>query len=305
MRAAVLHQPGVPSPGEFDDPRPDERHEVARVLVAGLNPVDLFIAAGQFGSLPLPSVAGLEGIAELADARRVYFQRPPAPYGSMAELAPVDPTQTFEVPDDLDPGLAVALGVAGLAAWLPLKERAHLQPGERVLVLGASGVVGRIGVQGAKLLGAGHVVAAARSREALKELRALGADDAVVLEGDFATALKQAAGGGYDVVLDPLYGPPLEAALAAMAPGGRAVNIGVQAGDTINLPISSFRMHTLIHHSNGQISYEGRRAAYEEMAAHAAAGRLRVPIERFSLDQVAEAWERQAKGPHRKLVIIP
>jgi NADPH2:quinone reductase len=305
MRAAVLHEPGVPTPGEFDDPQPDEGHEVARVLVAGLNPVDVYITAGRFGSLPLPSVAGIEGIAELADGRRVYFQRTPAPYGSMAELAPVDPAQTFTLPDGLDPELAVALGIAGLAAWLPLKERAHLQPGERVLILGATGSVGRIGVQAAKLLGAGHVVAAARSREALEEVRELGADDIVVLEGDFAGALREAAGDGYDVVLDPVYGPPLEAALAATAAGGRVVNIGTQAGDTITLPQSSLHLHTLINHSNAEISYAVRRAAYEEMAAHAAAGRLRVPIESFSLDQVAEAWERQATSPHRKLVVVP
>ncbi len=305
MRAAVLQQPGVPSPGEFDDPQPDAGHQVARVLAAGLNPADVYVAAGQFGSLTLPSVAGIEGIAELADGRRVYFQRPPAPYGSMAELAPVDPAQTFTLPDGLDPGLAVALGIAGLAAWLPLKERAHLQPGERVLILGATGSVGRIAVQAAKLLGAGHVVGAARSREALEDVRELGADDVVVLEGDLGAALGQAAGDGYDVVLDPLYGPPLEAALATMAPGGRAINIGVQAGATIALPISSLRGHTLIQHSNAEISYEVRRAAYEEMAANAAAGRLKVPIERFPLEQVAEAWEHQAASPHRKLVIVP
>ena len=215
----------------------------------------------------------------------------------MAELVPLDPGRTFTLPDGLDPGLAVALGIAGLAAWLPLKVRAELQPGERVLVLGASGVVGRIGVQVAKLLGAGHVVAAARNRDVLAEVSELGADDTVVLEGDFAAALKQAAGDGYNVVLDPVYGPPLEAALDAMAPGGRAVTIGAQAGETITLPVARFRLRTLIHHSNAQIPLEVCRAEYEVMAAHAAAGRIRVPIEHLPLDRVAEAWERQASSP--------
>lgn len=305
MRAAVLQEPGVPRVEEFDDPQADEAHVVGKVLVAGLNPVDVSIAAGRFGQLNLPAVPGLEGVAELPTGEDVYFSGVPAPYGSMAELVPLDPGQTFAVPDGLDPGLAVALGVAGLAAWLPLKVRAQLQPGERVLILGASGVVGRIGVQAAKLLGAGHVVAAARSRDALAEARELGADDTVVLEGDFAAALKQAAGDGFDVVLDPLYGPPLEAALDASARGGRVVTIGVQAGDTITLPVGRIALRTLIHHSNAQIPLEVRRAEYEEMAAHAAAGRIQVPIERLPLDRVTEAWERQASGPHGKLVIVP
>lgn len=305
MRAAVLHQPGVPVADSFDDPQPDDSHEVARVVLAGLNPVDLAIAAGAFGPSPLPVVAGIEGIAELADGQLVYFQRPPSPYGSMAERAPVDPTRTFTLPPGLDPALAVALGVAGLAAWLPLKLRAQLQPGERVLILGASGMVGRFGVQVAKLLGASHVVAAARDRTALEQTRALGADEVVVLEGDFADAIKAAAGDGYDVVLDPLYGPPLQAAMAAMASGGRAVVVGAQAGDTINLPINSLRLRTIISHSNAQIPLPETRAAYEELAAHALAGRLQVPIERFTLDQVAEAWAQQAASPHSKIVIVP
>ena len=65
-----------------------------------------------------------------------------SPFGSMAQMAPVDPRESFRVPDGLDESLAVAIGIAGLAGWLPLTYQAHLRPGETVLVLGASGVVG-------------------------------------------------------------------------------------------------------------------------------------------------------------------
>jgi len=305
MLAAVLHEPGTPAAEDFPDPQPTDGLEVGRVLVAGVNPADVYAAQGAFGPLTLPSVAGIEGVAELPDGRTVYFSRPPGPYGSMAELAPLDPATAFAVPDRLDPALAVALGVAGLAAYLPLHERAHLAPGERVLVLAASGVVGRIAVQVAKLLGASHVVAAARNRAALEEVRALGADDIVVLEGDLVAAVGAAAGDGFDVVLDPLYGPPLEAALAAMAMNGRAVNIGVQAGMTITLPIASLRGHTLLQHSNGQIPLDARRAAYERLVEWGAAGRIQVPVERIPLRDVAEAWTRQSSSPNRKLVLVP
>src|ERR1700734_3146168 len=165
MRAAVLKEYGVPAAGEFDEPSaegPDQA--VVDVLAAGLNPVDVAICAGRFyaGKPPLPSVAGREGVGML-DGERVYFDAPIAPFGSMAERALVDPASTYALPDGLDDGLAVALGISGLAAWLGLTWRANVQPGEHVLVLGASGVLGQIAVQAAKLLGAARVVASARS----------------------------------------------------------------------------------------------------------------------------------------------
>jgi NADPH:quinone reductase-like Zn-dependent oxidoreductase len=178
MRAAVLYQPGtIPTFTDFKEPVADDGHEVLEVLLAGLNPVDLYIAAGMYGELSVPCVVGLEGIARLADGGRVYFNGAPKPFGSMAELAPVDVASTFAVPDCLDAGVAVSLGIAGRVAWLPLTWRANLQPGETVLVLGATGVVGQIGVQTAKLLGAGRVVAAARNRAVLERLREHGADE--------------------------------------------------------------------------------------------------------------------------------
>src|SRR3954462_4554267 len=147
MRAAVLYELGtIPAFADFKEPHADDGHEVLEVLLAGLNPVDLYIASGMYGEVSLPCVVGLEGIARTADGGRVYFNGPPNPFGSMAELAPVEVASTFAVPEGLDAGLAVSLGIAGLAAWLPLTWRANLQAGETVLVLGASGVVGQIGV---------------------------------------------------------------------------------------------------------------------------------------------------------------
>ena len=306
MRAAVLYELGtIPAFTDFKEPHADERHDVLEVLLAGLNPVDLYIAAGMYGEVSLPCVVGLEGIARTADGGRVYFNGPPKPFGSMAELAPVEVASTFAVPEGLDAGLAVSLGIAGLAAWLPLTWRAGLQAGETVLVLGASGVVGQIGVQAAKLLGAGRVVAAARNRAVLERLRERGADEIVVLEGDYAHALKEAAGDGYDVVLDPVYGEPLEAALAATAPGARIVTVGANAGMTVTVPLTSIYGRIWFGHSNSQAPLDVRREAYERMAQHALAGEIVVDVERLPLSRIEEAWERQAQGPHHKLVVIP
>jgi NADPH2:quinone reductase len=237
----------------------------------------------------------------------VYFSGPPPPFGALAQFAPVDPQTAFDVPEDLDLGLAVSLGIAGLAAWLPLEWRANVQQGETVLVLGASGVVGQIGVQAAKLLGAGRVVAAARHRPSLDRLRERGADAIVVLgEGDLGKALADAAGGdGYDVVLDPLYGPPFEAALQATKMNGRYVVVGASAGQEVTLPIRSIFGRTIIGHTNQQAPQDVRRAAYERMARHAAAEEITVEVERLPLAQIEEAWQHQASGPHHKIALIP
>ena len=307
MRAAVVNEVGsTPEYVDFQDPQAGDGLEVAEVVVAGLNPVDVFIANGMYGPVQPPFVAGLEGVARLGDGRHVYFSGAPAPFGSMAERVPVDPDATFAVPDGLDPGVAVALGIAGLAGWLPLEARAQVRAGETVLVIGATGVVGRVGVQAARLLGAGRVVAAGRDRASLDEVRAIGADDVVVLEGDLEEAFGSAAGDGYDVVLDAVFGPALQAALPATAAGARIVTVGAGAGPEITLAIGSLAGRTLIGHVNGYVAEDVRRAAYERMARHAAAGELRVEVETVPLSQIAEAWQRQAQGsPHRKIVLAP
>jgi len=313
MRAAILTAYGrPPEPGDFDDPSPAKGQVEVEVLAAGLNPVDIAIASGTFygGSPPLPSVVGREGVGRLPDGRRAYFDGPVAPFGSMAERALIDPASAIPLPEGLDEAVATGLGTAGLAAWLSLEWRARLQEGEAVLVLGASGVVGQVGVQAARLLGAARVVAAARSEEGLERARVLGADATVRLdgeEGDLAEALRSACDGGADVVLDPLWGEPAAAAIEAMRQGGRLVQIGQSAGERSSLLSSAVRggMLSILGHTNFATPTEVKRAAYTRMAEHATAGELKLEVERVSLEDVADAWARQQTGPHRKLVIVP
>jgi NADPH:quinone reductase-like Zn-dependent oxidoreductase len=291
--------------GDFKEPQPDAVHQVADVVLGALNPADLAIAAGRYGEVELPCVAGLEGIARLSGGALVYFNRPPPPFGSLAQYAPLDPSAVFAIPEGLDPGLAVSLGIAGLAAWLPLTWRARVQPGESVLILGATGVVGQIGVQAAKLLGAGRVVAAGRDRQTLERLKDRGADATVVLEGDYRQALKDAAGDGYDVVLDPLYGPPFEATLSATAQGARVVTVGASAAESAAIPIGDLFGRTLMGHSNAHAPLDVRREGYERLAAHAAAGEIDLEVERLPLSRIADAWEMQDRGPHHKITLVP
>jgi NADPH2:quinone reductase len=163
-------------------------------------------------------------------------------------------------------------------------------------------------VQAAKLLGASRVVAAARDAQALQRAGGLGADALVSLTGDdYAASLKDASDGGYDLVLDPLWGEPAVAAIAALRPFGRVVQLGQSAGAEATLASAAVRSTPidLLGYTNYTAPEEAKRDAFATMAEHAAAGRLTVEIERLSLDDVPDAWQRQGASPHAKLVIVP
>lgn len=308
--AAVLTAPGTPRFASFDEPSAGEGQAVVDVAVAGMNPVDITIAAGRFAHLKpsFPCVAGREGVGTLGQ-RRVYFGTTVQPFGSMAERSLVASGEVFDLPDGLDDGLAVALGVAGLAAWIPLTLRAKLEPGETVLVLGATGVLGTIAVQAAKLLGAGRVIAAGRDAEGLRVATERGADATVDISAvdDLAAAFREAAGGAVDVTIDPLWGPPALAALQASARFARLVQIGNSAAASLELPSGAFRQTStsIIGYTTATATWHERAGAYAALIEHAAAGRIVVDVERIPLRDVAVAWERQASHAHRKLVLVP
>ena len=170
MQAAVVRQPGAtPVLEQFTDPQPGPGVSVGTLVAAALNPLDVAFVNDQFPlrRLQPPCIAGYEAVVQLADGTRWYVTAPPSPYGTLAELVPVPDSDAFPVPADLDPALAAALGVAGMAGWLALDYRAHLQPGETVLVLGAGGSAGQLTMQSARVLGASLVVGAARGKGSL------------------------------------------------------------------------------------------------------------------------------------------
>jgi NADPH2:quinone reductase len=313
MRAAVLHEFGTPTYGEFEEPSAGEGQVVVEVAVAALNPIDVRKASGTFytGPPPLPSVTGSEAVGQVAgDGRRVYVDQPVAPFGTMAERVLVEADALIELPDAVDDGVAAALGIAGLAAWLPLSWRAQMQPRETVLVLGATGAVGQIAVQAAKLLGAGRVVAAGRDATLLARATELGADATVELKGtaeELTAAFREAAGGEVDVVVDPLWGIPASAAVDALATGGRLVQLGQSAGADATFSSARIRGRgiDIRGFSNFGTPVEVRRAAYATLLEHAIAGRIVVDVERISLRDVADAWARLAAGAHRKLLLVP
>ncbi len=280
---------------------------VLTVLAAGVNHVDLLKAAGNFytGPPPLPSVVGSDGVGRDEDGRMVYFDSSVAPFGSMAERTVVSHDGLIPVPDGVDPVIAAALGNAGLAAHTGLRWRAGLQPDETVVVLGATGVVGRLAVQVARLLGAGRVVAAGRDVEGLARTAELGAHDTVQLDAveDLPGAL-----AGADVILDLLWGDPALAALAQAAPGVRLIQLGQLAGVEARMaaPLVRSRAADIRGHAVFHAPHDVRAAAYEQLGQAARSGELHIDVETMPLADVTNAWGRQAAGTGGvKQVIVP
>jgi NADPH:quinone reductase len=304
MRAAVIEAMNTaPVVSLVDRPDPGEDEVLVNVSSAGLNPTDLVASTGVRGNLPVPYVAGTEGVGHLEDGRRVYFAPTRLPHGSMAEFAPVRAKRAFPVPEGLSDADALGIGIAGSTAWLALTWKGDIRAGESVLVLGATGSVGQIAVQAAKLLGASKVVAAGRNRAVLALLEKTGADDVVVLDDGYEQRLIDAANGGFDLVVDSLFAAPMAAALRATKYGGRIVNLGMRAGRTMELSGLAWKGRDLLNYNLDLPPVPTYRAAYERLAAHVLSGELSVQSEVLPLDDVAKGWERQAQSPNVKLVI--
>jgi len=322
MRAAVLRRHGAPPEfGSHPSPRRGPGEALIRVTAAPVNPLDLLCASGvsYFGAPALPYVPGTQGVGVVAEAdgiragQRVWFScsagmRPGD--GSLAEWCAVTESSVLPVPAGVSDDLAAALGLSAIAAWMALTWRGGLQPGEHVLVLGASGNVGQVGVQAARLLGAGRVVAACRDPRGRARAVELGADAVADLTGDdadiLADRLRQAAGDRVDLVLDPVWGTPAEAALRVLSPDGRLVNLGSSAGAGASFGSATLRSRVLsvLGYTNNALTDNQRATALTEILMHAAAGRLTADRETLPLDRAADVWSRCGQPPHRRGVLI-
>jgi NADPH:quinone reductase-like Zn-dependent oxidoreductase len=204
----------------------------------------------------------------------------------------------------------------GVSAWLSLKHSAKLASGETVLILGATGVTGKLAVQIAKILGAGRVVAAGRNERVLGILLELGADATIRLDKpdrELIEAFRREAGEkSFDVIIDYLWGPPTEALLTAItgtefAVAGsqtRLVEVGESAGPTITLPAAVLRSTALtILGTAGIPPWDVLTEAFQQVMNHAASGKLRIETERVPLAEIEDAWERNVHA--RRLVLIP
>ncbi len=320
--AAVVDAPGAqPRLGSLTLPARRAGTTLLEVAAAPLNPLDLLIASGAFHSVrhEAPYVPGSECVGVVVDSDRyepntwVYAEchASPATPGAFATQVLVADEDVLALPDGIDPVLAAAAGNSGTAAFMPLMENAGLRPGETVLVLGATGAVGQLAVQVARRAGAGRVVGVGRDADALRQVSFLGADAVVQLlagesREDLAARLAAAA-GPVDVVLDGVYGLPLEAAVLVCAPRARLVNIGNLAGATAQLPAGVLRgkQLTLSGFAGMQLPLAAKQPALTWLWAALADGELQVPTRTFNLQELPEAWREQAASPHAKCVVLP
>jgi len=319
MHAAVVrsfdHPPryetwDTPVPAGPDQTRLD-------VLAVGLHPRVRTDAGGRHytSTGALPMIPGIDGIGRVADGSLVYFVSPEDVWGSMAEQAVVDLRRTVRLADTVDVvRLAAAMNPA-MSSWVALRRRVPLQPGQSVLVLGATGNAGAMAVQVAKLLGAGRVIGAGRNPARLAALSALGADDVVALSdpADSAGSDLAEAAAEVDVVVDYLWGEPASTAMMAILRArvdrGRAlewIQVGAVAAPTIDLPSVALRSANLRIQGNGQgavssAAYLGELPALIEEIDR---GAISVEAHPVPLSDVEATWGRPEPSG-RRTVLIP
>ena len=313
MRAAVLTEPGqAPTCVEHPEPAPAAGQTLVAVTAAPIVPLDQLCASGTsyFGRPATPYVPGVQGVGVversdvLPEGSRVFFSTAAgmAPgNGSLAERCLVRDDDVVLVGQDVADAELAALGMSGVAAWMCLTARARMLPGERVLVLGGGGAVGQAAIGAARVLGAGRVVAVARSPEAQERAWSAGADEVVPLSGDvdqLTARFQDAVGGSVDVVIDPVFGIAATAASRLLAGRGRLVNLGGSADDVAEFSSAVLRSRTIdvLGYTNAALTPAERRAALAAVIEHAAAGRMGVAHEVLPLSDVEGAWRRQSEG---------
>lgn len=308
MRAAVVDALGA-VPYFTDQPMPDTDQGTKRIKVewAGLQPTDVLRVRGTYKTPVFPYIIGGEGVGRLDDGTRVYFGHSVPRQGAMSDYTVVPDAEIWPIPEAADAKQVIALALAGLGALIPL-EMAQIKPGERVLILGATGPVGQIGTLVARRLGAGAVIGAARSPGTLARLMDRGMVDAVVQlgQGDDQAALAAEMGEkGYHVVLDPLFGAPGEAAFRCTAEGGRLMSVGTRAGRTFTLTLTELRRRSHIGVDTGELirPAQERRAAFERLLQYAREDNWMIDTAAYDLEDIEAAWTAQCGSPGAKIVI--
>jgi NADPH:quinone reductase-like Zn-dependent oxidoreductase len=295
MRAAVVTAFDTPPAcKDFPPPTPRTADEVlVDVIAAGLHPRVRSQAGGSHytSSGELPLVPGIDGVGRAPDGTLRYFVLPDTTMGSFAEQTVVDLRRSIVLPDDSDPVLVAAAMNPAMSSWLALRRRTRLQPGQNVLILGATGNAGQLAVQVAKLSGANQVIAAGRNAD---RLAGLGATDAVHLD-----QLREAA-ADVDVVLDYLWGEPTATAMVAVITG-RAdrdrpltwIEVGSIAGPTAAIPSAALRAARLqiIGSGQGSVPAQDIVAELPALAAEITNGTFQIDAHPMPLADIDIAWK--------------
>jgi NADPH:quinone reductase-like Zn-dependent oxidoreductase len=324
VKAAVIHAFGdVPQYEDFPDPVPQDGDVIVDVRAVAFDNFDKVTALGahyasQHMFPQFPAIVGHLGIGVGPDGALVAFGGTRPPYGTLAEKALVPKEYAAymtRVPDGVDPGVAAALPAPALTSLLSLKWGAKaLQPGQTVLINGATGVAGKLAVQIARLLGAKRVVGTGRDDASLRELPKLGADATIDLKQSdeaLAAAFAEAARDGYDVILDYVWGHPTEVLFRMLTPTTagfaerriRYVQIGASAGPTLTLNAEVLRTSGLELGGAVEVSPDVIQGAMKMLWEWIRERKLTIDIETMPLRDIASAWNRKTAGA--RIVIAP
>jgi len=251
MKALVCKELGLADKLElaedWAEPELGEHDVLIDVKAAGLNFPDVLIIQGKYQIQPeLPFIPGGEcsGVVEAVGAKVTRFKvgdkvLSMGATGAFCEKIAVNEHATFAMPKTLSFEQAAGISITYFTSYYALKQRANIQPGETLLVLGAAGGVGTTAIELGKLMGA-KVIAAASSAEKLELCKQLGADEVINYnEVSLKDTVKELTGGkGVDVVYDPVGGDYAEPAIRSMGWNGRYLVIGFASGPIPKIPLN-------------------------------------------------------------------
>lgn len=321
MKAAVLEQLGTtPIFKDFEEPKASENELIINIKAASIKNLDKLRASGtHYASYKeVPVVVGIDGVGILEDGTWVYAQ---GITGTIAEKAIISADRYTILPKNIDIALAAALPNAVLGATMALKSRAKMKRGNVVLINGATGVTGKIAVQVAKHYGAEKVIVTGRNQEILEELKSLGADVAISLQQNDEDVISNIKNihqeSPIDIVLDYIWGHPIEMILKALKGGGissfthpvKIVTVGDMAGKTITLDSATLRSSDIEILGSGLGSLSKQDIEdfdsniLPEMFQVAANGEVKMDVVTFPLKDIEKAWHHNESGK-RTVVLV-
>lgn len=318
---AIVSSPDGPLLQELPTPEPRADEVLVRVHAAALNRADLFMlksaAHGSVGGAGLP--LGLEWAGEIvATGANVTSWKTgdrvmASGGGAFSDYAVGHQNRIYAAPAGLSFQQAACFPVGLQTMHDAIVTNGQFRPGQSILILGASTGVGLLGLQAAKILGAGLVIGSSTNEERRPCLAEFGADLTVdTRDANWAKQITEATGGkGVDLVIDQVAGPTYNDTMRATRIGGRIVNVGRLAGNTgeIDFDLLSFRRITLVG-----VTFRTRKAAEVEAIVAAteaglgpalAAGRLHMPIDSvLPLTDFKEAFTRMAANRHFGKIVL-
>jgi NADPH:quinone reductase-like Zn-dependent oxidoreductase len=322
MKAAVVFEKGsTPQYADFPEPEVQESESLISVKAASIKNLDIARAGGNHYSTEnkehQPTVIGTDGAGYLENGDKVYFF---SKKGTVAEKAVADKKMIIPIPEKLDFSLAAALPNAVMGSAMALKFKAGLQPGNTVLINGATGITGKIAVQVARLYGAGKIIVTGRNEESLQSLLKLGADEVISLrleDDDCKQKIKEIhKETPIDIIIDYIWGHSVEVILSALKGDGtfshktKLVTIGGMSGDIIQLSSQILRGTNIQISGSGLGSWtkEESRLLFSEiipeMFQAAAEGKIKMETQDVDIKDIETAWNAEIQNGKRLVVRI-